>query len=330
MLSFHCLAQLNSCLYGLSEMNKAKWIGILLTAALILVAGFYGLVRFANTHAPSGWSQSQPAKRADPDDEARRLLGLFLAAKTVEAKMEYVIPLNGLKERMQLAYQNPKFLQREEELDVELFTNRKLILDYNSQDLDDVRLDYELPEVADAESYFSSIIDSDAAMGLKTIQPNDELAIAIKKKPSSLVRTSVVFSRSSDPMKFDWDIYHQSLSKSLQNYLANPSTQTELVRVLIRPVPSSVTGHVLPKLSNDSSWWYISDLAYPDEGKYVTAPKLIADYLFQKKWVTNRMGNTQPQVATLQLIYDGQRAKDGEPMIRIKEFISWGIVGKSN
>lgn len=247
-------------------------------------------------------------------EASQTLLG-FMSAKTVEERMKYVIPNDGV-----LAYLREFYPPgtNDQDTPVEFFVHRSGAKQDHERGI--FRMQYRQPGQVELGDYFAPIGTLDKIMQVKGATLIDMAYAVDKSNVSSPISIVAFFKGSEQGLKLDASIFMQGKFRTFRSFVDYPKQgNKKIFRVAI----AESIDHELRDNQQYRSY-RIEDFAYPEEHVTVSvkADSEVGKALADINWRgMNRDYETRN--ATIELGW----SKDKPARLQIERFICWEFIG---
>mgnify|MGYP000866435749 FL=1 len=313
---------------ALSNSNEARfvWIVLVVLLSVIVALAVWLAYQEESSTAESGVPvENELAATAEElrqewltlgwKKEASQVLAGFMDAKSVEERMKYVIPNDGVMEELREYYQPGS---DDQDTPKEFFVHRSGAAKDHERGI--FRMQYRQPGQVELRDYFAPIGTLDKIMQLEGATLID-MAYAIDKSNMSSPISIVAFFKEADQgLKLDASVFMQGKFRTFRSFVDYPKQDhKKIFRVAI----SESIDH---ELRGDQRYrsYRIEDFAYPEEHVTVSVKvdsevgKALADINWRGM---NR--DYESRNATIELGW----SKDKPSRLQIERFICWEFIG---
>ena len=250
--------------------------------------------------------------------DAYEILEKFIAGKSVEEKLPYIIRPDELKERMELFYGGVTI--NDSDTPANSFSVQELSLDDRKRGM--FMLTYDQPPQFALKDFFRPLASLEVQYGidqadllLSTFARADNFAM----EP---VRAHAFFKRTENGLKLDWETFAQTKYRLLQSFVELPDPgATETFRVLIvEDVPEKGQGVVGARTYRISDPANIADSARINVKLDSEAGRALSVI----NWRGTKDNRPQTRTATIEVEWTND---NNRPVLTIKRFICWEFLG---
>ncbi|GAA5482852.1 hypothetical protein [Haloferula sargassicola] len=303
---------------------------LLIGATVILFLLLAGLVLTWFLINPSTAKQGEPSFAVTPEkqeeyylekgweDDARQVLGNFLAADTPVERAKYAIRGDELLPEMEKFYAGQKI--DDSDTPVEAFSVFPLTIDDRKRGI--FMLVYDQPPAFEMSEFFVPVVP--LAVQYKVKEP-DLLVAALGRATnfaSQPLKVQAVFKRTDSGLKVDWETFVQTKYRRFREFLELPqSGHSEVFRVIVtetvpenREVPAGHRVYLVvdPAYRNDD----LARVMVPVDSEIGRALSIL-------NWRGTNGGRATSRTATLELGW----SEDEAPQLEIERFICWEFLG---
>ncbi|MBK1832038.1 hypothetical protein JIN77_14980 [Verrucomicrobiaceae bacterium R5-34] len=308
--------------------KKSNLIPVLTAITVLVAAGVVTLwlagkwKPSASGGAPNGGMSSMSMPSAEDEwlqrgwkKEAAEVLGKFMAAKTPEERMQYVIPnehvLEQLKANFPAGYE-------ESETPLSAFS-------FSDANLADRRrgiflMQYRRPAQIDIREYFAPIGDVETVMGQKDVTLIEMAHRIDEDNLSQPVSINAFFKQTDEGLKLDASVFIQGKFRTFREFTEYPAPgESKIFRVVVNEVVSHA-------LRNDKTHrsYKLSDYAYPQD--FVNLPVEVDSEVGEILSVINWRGTSllvPPRTATVELAWSDTKPS----VLELKRVLCWEFLG---
>jgi len=274
------------------------------------------------TESPNGKISQVTPPSAEDDwlergwkKEAAQVLGNFMAAKTPQERMQYVIPNENVLEQLQANF--PEGYE-ESETPLSAFS-------FSDDNLKDRKrgiflMQYRRPAQIDIREYFAPIGDVETVMGQKSASLIEMAHRIGEDSLSAPVSINAFFKKTDEGLKLDSSVFIQGKFRTFLKFTEYPqSGESKIFRVVVNEVLS----HDLR--DDDSARAYkLSDYAYPQD--FVNVPVKVNSEVGKVLSVINWRGTNllvPPRTATVELAWSTTTPS----VLELKRVLCWEFLG---
>lgn len=252
------------------------------------------------------------------EDDAREVLGRFLAAERSAGKAAYSIRGSELLEEMDGFYDG--LWIDDSDTPVEAFAVFPLLMKDRERGI--FMLTYDQPPVFELNEFFVPLSPLGVQHGVE--EPGLLLASVARRSnfTAEPLKVHALFKRTPDGLRVDWETFVQTKYRTMRDFLELPIAGTSKVfRVIIsetvpenRPVPAGFRTYM------------IADPAYSLEDSArvnVAVDSEIGRALSILNWRGTKDGRAISKTATLELGWSAEET----PQLEVKKFVCWEFLG---
>jgi len=309
--------------------SSKKGIAVALVLLLILAAAaaaYLGYEKFAPKviDPPTKVSVPTPSKlqenhylRLGWQKEAFEVLTGFLAAKTVEQKIPFVLGGQATKERMENFYGG--VVINDSDTPASSFSPFALAEDDHKRGL--FLMNFDQPPQADIKEFFRPLATFEVQFGLDQA----DMLLNTMAQPANFtmepVRAQAFFKRTPEGLKLDWDIFAQTKYRRFRNFIEIPERgEKETFRVILsEDVPEKGVD-----LGNSRTYRVTDPINATDFARInLKDDSELSKTLSVLNWRNTKEGRQTFRTATVELEW----TRTNPPVLEISKFICWEFLG---
>lgn len=247
--------------------------------------------------------------------EASSVLGDFMAAKSPEEKMKYVIPNDGVLEELKVYFPNGK-------TDTDTPLSAFSFSEDNRQDRERgiFLMRYSRPAQIDIREYFAPIGNIETVMGQETPSLIETAHRINEDSLSQPVGINAFFKKTDDGLKLDASVFIQGKFRTFKAFTEYPQPGKSKV---FRVVASEVLSHALRDDATRRTY-KLADYAYQQD--FVIVPVEVESEVGKILSVLNWRGSSKrvfPRTATVEIAWT-----DTTPsVLELRKVLCWEFLG---
>jgi hypothetical protein len=249
--------------------------------------------------------------------EALEVLTGFLAAKTVDEKLPFVLGAPAVKERMENFYGG--VVINDSDTPASSFSPFALAEEDNKRGL--FLMNFDQPPQADIREFFRPLATFEVQFGLDQA----DMLLSTMAQPANFImeplRVQAFFKRTPDGLKLDWDIFAQTKYRRFRNFIELPEQGAkETFRVILsEDVPDKGVD-----LSKSRTYRVTDPINATDFARInIKDDTELSSTLHVLNWRNDKEARQSFRTATVELRW----TPTDPPVLEISKFICWEFLG---
>jgi hypothetical protein len=310
-----------------AKSRKGLIAAMLVFLALILAAGaalFFVMQEMGrNIEPPAATVAVDPQVtesqylRIGWQKEAYDLLRDFMEADSAQGKLPYVIPTDGLEERIDLFYGGVEI--NDADTPAEAFSVYELSMEDRKRGM--FMMIYDQPPQFNMREFFRPLASLEVQYGLEEADVLLDTMARVGNFAMEPVRAHAFFKRTKDGLKLDWEIFAQTKYRTLRSFVELPELdQKGVFRVfIVEDVPDkgrAVAGTRTYRVADPANTTDSARVNVKVDSEIGRALSII-------NWRGTKETKPITRTATVELRWGGDEA----PELEITRFICWEFLG---